>query len=1433
MSLKASQIKGTHIVTNKSERVWVLNNWSIEIPAGYTYIVDPEKAGGEIGEYLLHVQKSSDCNFSVSYSSDFNVVVYGKMGGLSCNCDDMSDEQLLQSLEDLFGQFQIHRCSRDLVVLYEAANETEEYTSYAFQVVTRGCNIVFSGQFLCSTGTISERRKDILHWLDTIEVLTETERLAFVEYSENSNMTIPIEYSREAATIDHGIKISIPHGFHYETDSSVIGDARRLVIVPDYYSLSDDPMEAPVGLSIQSAIISGLPTRIDLLDKYFAYFCDRGFAFLKEKYVTMYKRSDLAFSVSQCFLDDYFSKSITALFYDDKVYIIHLIINYPEYEFDKDTAWWDIEHLSKAWLARIQVDGETVPDYPSRYTSQSEKTRFPTIVKPASNLYPHYNQLGDTSKPRVGSIGETIITNAGGTEFECYPFARFEGKLKDVADNITSKDICEDEYKQLVSTAIKYSALFCVNKESFNLKEDRECDIRNLRMRRAYQLHALRSFAWTLAEVSTNRNKQLSDLENGEYEVIFDFIEKRKFLNYKSESHYPTLCGTADLHVFFIPDSTNEEDKSILENSSEDFGSSIPNSLASLDGLRRDLYSLSASMEQIYQRLLSTRNFSRPLTGTEADVLYAWCTLVLSAETPFYIEDGPMTCFYTQITDPATTFSSGKIIQSSSATTQKMPEIPDISKNPVVTSSKDSEAIKNKVYENILAHAKAVINPLERAFPRGIVPGEDDLDEIGGTLYEYTGFDKHIILPSRIDTLSSSVFNGVSTESVVIPDTVKEIGSWVFQDCMSLTGVKLPSRLKSIGSHVFEGCWSLKYVKLPVNLTILPEDMFNGCSALEAIIIPDVCTKIENRAFEGCDMLKYVVLPNSLLTIGDWAFQGCSELESILIPDGCKTIGDFVFSDCTCLTDVYIPASVHTIGSFAFEPSVMIHTQRNSAAEKWAFENGVKLCYDIDLYNPHATLEISVDPVLDGALSNDIYTVRNGKLVSIKIDNNMYEFIIPKGVHSIGAYAYENVVNDEGIVIFLPEGLESIESNAFRGCRTISKIVIPPTVTYIDKNAFVGGLEGTTIDCVAGSFAEQYALEHSCSIVHDKSSIWSDRVCKTAYEFQQEALQEVRQKAIIEKANKEIIKVAKKVSISAAKAYTIEERELTDYSGSTKTINIPDGVTSIGRWCFDNRSDFTQPRFKAGVQKAEKIILPASIIRIDLRSGFPSNALLIGPDTPFLRAYFESHNNQYEFESRPEDEKYLTAIEKAVDRERKRIEKQKQEADAAREAAQAEAKAVEDRLKAEAEAKEAAEKARAEEEARQRAEEEARQRAEEEARQRAEEEARQRAEEEARQRAEEEARQRAEEEARQKAEEEARQRAEEARIKAEEARKMTIHEERLAKYEELLKNIRQQKTIIEQNRGWFGNSAKVRKAAQEKLRSLEKLIQDEFPEGKP
>lgn len=660
MSFNISQLKGIHKVTKAPERVWVGNLWSIEVPVGFTYTVDPEKAGsGAQGTYQLHVQSSKDCDFDIPYSSVFNVVVYGNMYMLNRNSDDMNDEGMLQSLEDLhvFGDFQIYKCSRDLVVFYAVSEESEEYTIYDFQVMTRGSALVFKGQFNLQTGTISERKKNILHWLDTIDVLTQDERLSFTDYSGKSKSKIPTEYGKAMATIDPGIKISIPRGFHAETNQAVIGENRKLVIVPESYSLSADPMEAPVALSL-SYFLNSIPTRADLFDKYFEFFCEHSTAFSKDCDTYMYKNSDKAFTISQLqYVDgdagDCYVKTVSMLFANDSVYGVHLIINYPEDEYDVELACWDIVHLSNAWLARIQVDGETVPEYPSRGSSASVKKSLPAEAKvtPASELYPHYAQLGNTSVPKSNFGGIVIVTNSGGTEFESYPFSRFtedtddefNDDFKAVAERVLSKDSCSKEFKELVVTATTYAALFRVNEDTFNSKDDRECDIRNLRMRRAYQLHVLRSFAWTLAEQASIQQKSMTDLSVDEYQKILTAIEKRKYLNYQGESHFPTLCGTADLHVFFVPDKTTKADEKALN----DIGS-----VGSLDGLRKDLLALSEPMEKLFQWLLSTRNYSEPLTGAGSDVLYAWCTLVLSAETPFYIEDGPMTCWYTRITNP-------------------------------------------------------------------------------------------------------------------------------------------------------------------------------------------------------------------------------------------------------------------------------------------------------------------------------------------------------------------------------------------------------------------------------------------------------------------------------------------------------------------------------------------------------------------------------------------------------------------------------------------------------------------------------------------------------------------------------------------------------------------------------------------------------------
>ena len=51
----------------------------------------------------------------------------------------------------------------------------------------------------------------------------------------------------------------------------------------------------------------------------------------------------------------------------------------------------------------------------------------------------------------------------------------------------------------------------------------------------------------------------------------------------------------------------------------------------------------------MWNKLKDERNYDEALVGDEADVVYAWCSLAHAARGPIYYEDGPMTCFFTQM----------------------------------------------------------------------------------------------------------------------------------------------------------------------------------------------------------------------------------------------------------------------------------------------------------------------------------------------------------------------------------------------------------------------------------------------------------------------------------------------------------------------------------------------------------------------------------------------------------------------------------------------------------------------------------------------------------------------------------------------------------------------------------------------------------------
>lgn len=174
---------------------------------------------------------------------------------------------------------------------------------------------------------------------------------------------------------------------------------------------------------------------------------------------------------------------------------------------------------------------------------------------------------------------------------------------------------------------------------------------------------------------------------------------------------------------------------------------------------------------------------------------------------------------------------------------------------------------------------------------------------------------------------------------------------------------------------------------------------------LEKVVISDGVTSIGENAFFECTNLKNVDISNSVKTIGNGAFYGCTGLtsigvakpdeevtDSIIIPEGVMSIGKEAFSHCTGLKKVTIPGNVKSIGDYAF------HACHVPASEP--------------------------DDETESDSGNDL--------------ENKPEIIPESGLESV----------------YIQEGVETIGIFAFSGCKKLSTIVLPDSITSIADNAF-------------------------------------------------------------------------------------------------------------------------------------------------------------------------------------------------------------------------------------------------------------------------------------------------------------------------------------------------------------------------------------------
>ena len=102
----------------------------------------------------------------------------------------------------------------------------------------------------------------------------------------------------------------------------------------------------------------------------------------------------------------------------------------------------------------------------------------------------------------------------------------------------------------------------------------------------------------------------------------------------------------------------------------------------------------------------------------------------------------------------------------------------------------------------------------------------------------------------------------------------------VFQNHPEITEIHFPDTITELGGFLFQNCTSLKKISLPPQLKWLWQYAFVRSSITE-ITIPDTVIRLVPFTFQECHDLQIVYLPNTLKRISSWTFKDCENLREI------------------------------------------------------------------------------------------------------------------------------------------------------------------------------------------------------------------------------------------------------------------------------------------------------------------------------------------------------------------------------------------------------------------------------------------------------------------------------------------------------------------------------------------------------------------------
>jgi hypothetical protein len=382
-----------------------------------------------------------------------------------------------------------------------------------------------------------------------------------------------------------------------------------------------------------------------------------------------------------------------------------------------------------------------------------------------------------------------------------------------------------------------------------------------------------------------------------------------------------------------------------------------------------------------------------------------------------------------------------------------------------------------------------------------------------------------ITIPDSVTSIGDSAFyNCSSLTSITIPDSVTSIGRRAFSNCSKLTNVTIGFGITSLDEWTFSDCTNLDTVVIRAVDPTIKRYAFGGCTNLSTVytLLPhhvwaldgvatgnEALTNARNYVYSEVrpetqgDYWHYV---NGKITL--WAHSGCvGNYRVSTIQPTCEEDG-YTVHTCTACGDSYVtdetPAFGHTWSDWLVDIQPSCKTGRQ---KKYCFRCHTTMYEKVPATGEHS---FSKSVIESPTCIDDGYSVH-----TCRICGESYETTEKALGHTWGSWkhiwsedpsyaprkrtcsvcgeeeiriadfilceldgvtysikAFDITTTPSEVVIpssFNGKAITRIESNAFAGCKTITKVTIPASITDIEALAFYECTNLTTVEFEEGS----------------------------------------------------------------------------------------------------------------------------------------------------------------------------------------------------------------------------------------------------------------------------------------------------------------------------------------------------------------------------